>query len=662
MDKLAFRQVHLDFHTSEKIENIGRDFNKKQFQDMLQKGKVNSINIFAKCHHGWAYNQSKANEQHPHLAFDLLKEMIAACHEIEVKCPIYISTGLDEKMARKHPDWLFRNNDESTTWATNFMQAGYHELCMNSPYLDYFKEQVLEIIANYDCDGVWLDIVGERVCYCQNCIRTALEKGYNPENREDMVKLGKETFMHYTTTINSAIHEADPNMPVFHNSGHITRGRDDLIQINSHLEIESLPTGGWGYDHFPLSARYAQTTGKEFIGMTGKFHTTWGEFGGFKHPNALRYECGLALSMGAKMCIGDQMHPYGALEPATYELIGKAYRELEPKESYCRNTLNVAQIAFISTEACFATGNVEQRISKQNIDFSDLGALRILQEGQYLFDIIDVNCDFNQYKVIVLPDMIKLDYRLREKLESYLNQGGKILATGDSGMNLEEANFGIDLGVEYKGKSEYCPSYCRTMFDLKDLDSTAFVMYSHSNLVEPKKEAKVLAYNEESFFNRSTFYFSSHQHTPNHPEHKTAGIIESSNGIYIPWKIFNEYSSKGEITHKQIVEAMLDRLLGDDKMLKTNLPVPSVVTLREQPTTHRHILHIVYASPIKRGNVEVIEDIPTLHNSDISLKWEKKVNKVYDAITGEAIEFIDNNGMLEFRINEFNCHCMIVIE
>lgn len=65
-----------------------------------------------------------------------------------------------------------------------------------------------------------------------------------------------------------------PGLPVFHNSGHQRRGRRDLAHVNSHLELESLPTGGWGYDHFPLSARYAQTLGMEFLGMTGKFHTS----------------------------------------------------------------------------------------------------------------------------------------------------------------------------------------------------------------------------------------------------------------------------------------------------------------------------------------------------------------------------------------------------
>ena len=42
------RQVHLDFHTSEKLPEIGKHFSKKQFQAALIAGNVNAINIFAK--------------------------------------------------------------------------------------------------------------------------------------------------------------------------------------------------------------------------------------------------------------------------------------------------------------------------------------------------------------------------------------------------------------------------------------------------------------------------------------------------------------------------------------------------------------------------------------------------------------------------------------
>jgi len=69
---MRFRQIHLDFHTSEKIPGVGSAFNAKQFQDMLTVGHVDSITIFSKCHHGWSYHPTTVGRQHPTLGFDLL--------------------------------------------------------------------------------------------------------------------------------------------------------------------------------------------------------------------------------------------------------------------------------------------------------------------------------------------------------------------------------------------------------------------------------------------------------------------------------------------------------------------------------------------------------------------------------------------------------------
>ena len=53
--KEGSRQIHLDFHTSGLIENIGENFSKEQFKKALKIGNVNSINIFGKGHHGYSY-------------------------------------------------------------------------------------------------------------------------------------------------------------------------------------------------------------------------------------------------------------------------------------------------------------------------------------------------------------------------------------------------------------------------------------------------------------------------------------------------------------------------------------------------------------------------------------------------------------------------------
>lgn len=202
--KMNFRQVHLDFHTSEKIEGIGKRFSKEQFQAALKAGHVNSITVFSKCHHGWAYHPSEANQTHPHLDFDLLGAQIEAAHETGVKTPVYLSAGLDEKTAVRHPEWLLRNKDESTEWVNGFATAGYHVLCLNTPYLDYLLAQIEEVCENYDADGIFLDIVMPRKCYCRHCCNTLLRRGLDPYDEKNAQMLADEVYANYTRRVREA--------------------------------------------------------------------------------------------------------------------------------------------------------------------------------------------------------------------------------------------------------------------------------------------------------------------------------------------------------------------------------------------------------------------------------------------------------------------------
>ena len=99
------RQVHLDFHTSEHIPGIGSEFDKKQFQEALQIGRVNLINIFAKCHHSWSYYPTKVGMPHPNLTCELLVQQIEACHEIGVLAPIYYTVGWSSHEEWPYPAW-----------------------------------------------------------------------------------------------------------------------------------------------------------------------------------------------------------------------------------------------------------------------------------------------------------------------------------------------------------------------------------------------------------------------------------------------------------------------------------------------------------------------------------------------------------------------------
>ena len=668
---MVYRQVHLDFHTSEEIKDVGKNFTKENFQKALQLGHVNSITLFAKCHHGWMYYPSEVSPMHPHLSFDLLSAQINAAEEIGVKTRVYISAGLDERLAKLHPEWLIRNEKDSTRWATDNVGAGYHLFCYNTEYFNILLAQIKEAALKFSPDKIFLDISAVEPCYCAACRAELKQRGKSVLDKQAVLDLANEVYLRYTKAVRDLLDSINPEIGVFHNGGHIVRGRRDIAFQNSYFEVESLPTSKqWGYDHFPLSAAYVRGLGYDYVAMTGKFHSHWGEFGGYKHPNALKYETGVIMSNGGKCGIGDQLHPSGEMDMATYQLIGEAYKEVEQVESHCDYTSFVADIGVLSCEAFAKADNRD--IESENIDS---GVSRILMEGKFLYDVLDGFSDFSGYKLLILPDIIKIDKELEQKLKEFLKSGGKLLATGLSGLYEDKDSFAFDFGTEFVAESEYCPVYIKPDFDLKSLLAADFVIYSPSYVVKGKNP---VANMRNPYFNRTADHFCSHQHAPAQQIDIGAGINIGKDGAYIAYQAFTEYCAQGSLPTKEIVTETINRLLDGNKTVSSNLPAQGLITLSKNEDKKEYALHIVYGAPINRGKVavteiesgakinrgrvEVIEDIIPLHDIELGIKLPDNIKKIYDPKTGAEIIYSIKDGRAMVKLDKIECHRMIVLE
>ena len=669
MSKLPYRQVHLDFHTSECVEGVGSRFSKENFAAALREGHVNSITLFSKCHHGWSYHPTEANTMHPNLDFDLLDAQLSVCEELGVRTEIYISAGFDEKYAREHKEYLQRDMNGN---CAPFETPCYHRICFNSPYLDILCAQIEEVMVKYKgrFDGVFLDIIGAAPCWCDNCRKAMEERGLNLKDVDEVYGYAKELYQHYCDRVDEAVHKHDPEMPIIHNDGGaIFTGRRISSRNTKHLEIESLPTGGWGYDHFPKSAAHARTLGKEFLGMTGKFHLSWGEFGGFKHPNALRYEAALSNAFGAKCSVGDQLHPDGEMDMATYRLIGKAYSEVEAREPWLHDCEYIADIALVSAEACMhspMSHNFDCGDIKNAGRAEDDGANRILLEGHYLYDIVDTEADYSKYKLIILPDRVAMRGEFKEKILQFMAKGGKLLLTGSSGLD-ENGEFAVNFGVKYNGKNEFLPNYLRPTFDLYPNGETSYIMYSqcHDVALEDGFKGEVRALRNDPYFNRTSEHFCSHRHTPYDREKTAVGAVVTDKVGYLAWNIFSEYKQVGSIHLKYAVMDVIDMLLGSDKTATTTLPSQGIFSLMTQNTENgrRLVNHIAYVVPKVRGrNVEIIEDIPVLYNTKVAVRCDQKPSKVYLAPSMQELEFIYRNGTVEYTVPQLECSTLAVIE
>lgn len=649
MKDFRLRQVHLDFHTSPAIPDVGAAFNKEEWQRILKLGHVDSITVFSKCHHGYSFHPSKVNEMHPTLKFDLLKAQLDACEEIGVKAPVYISAGYDEKDAVAHPEWLHRNKDD-TNCNGDFTRATYHVMCFNTGYLDKLLAEIEEVMQVYKPCEIFLDIVGERMCYCAKCRKDMADLGLSYLNDDDVKAFAKKVYRNYLDKVQQAVKKYSDTTVIFQNSGHLTKGRRDLVDTLEHLELESLPTGGWSYDHFPMSASYARTIREDYLGMTGKFHKSWGEFGGFKHPNALRYEAALSLAVGAGCSVGDQMHPNGQLNESTFKLIGAAYAEVEKKEPWCKGAKAVADIAVLSTEVKGGSWYSDEVKP-------DVGANRILLETHRLYNFIDLEEDFNKYKLLILPDSWRFNAELKAKVDAYLANGGKVLLSGVSGLD-ENDNFCLDTGVKYLGNNTFEPTYYIPSFDTVN-GTTEYLMRAKSHLIEVD-DAEVIAYGQNPYFNRTPDRFCSHQHAPNNPDSTYPGVVIKGNVAYISWDIFAGYGKFGDFHYKEFASYVINRLMGDDFSFEASMPDRGVATLMQQDG--RKIVHLLFAHTTNRGeNTEVIEDIVPIYNINVSVKCDRP-QKVILAPQMQEIPFNYADGKAFFTVPEVNVHQIISIE
>ncbi|MBO4422739.1 MAG: beta-galactosidase [Clostridia bacterium] len=636
---MRYRQVHLDFHTSPAIKNVGGGFTIEGFEAALKAGHVDSITVFSKCHHGYSYHPTAVNEMHPGLDFDLLGAELEACRRAGVRAPVYISAGLDEKYAVKHPEHLFRSSPDQKI---GFDQPGYHLLCFNTPYLDLLLGQIREVMTVYRPVGIFLDICDIRPCRCPFCVASMREKGLDPDDPADVYRHGRQVYFNYARAAEKVIHGIDPSAAIFHNAGRIPFGDREFADCDTHLELESLPTGGWGYDHFPMTASYSRCLGKEYIGMTGKFHTSWGEFGGFKHPNALRYETSLSLALGAGCSVGDQLHPSGRMDPSTYALIGAAYAEAEAKEPFCRGASAVSDIAVLA-------------------DDYPTGANRILLEKKYLFDVIDRYCDISGYKLVILPDGLTYGAELEEKLRGYLQNGGKILASGSAGSDGDGRFLGLDR-LRLIRKNDNKPDYMRPVSpDGFTNGVTEYHMAADSYIFEADSGFEVVSYGVDSYFNRTAEHFCSHRHTPADPATRRPGAVVSDNIGYISWRIFEDYASLGSLHLKELAGLMIDKLLGDERTLTVSgLPDRGIATLMRQGD--RLVNHLLFAHTTVRGkNTEVIEDIVPVRDINVTVRSDKRPSSVTLQPQDEPVPFEYKDGRIKYTVPLLYIHQMVVI-
>jgi hypothetical protein len=660
MDTLRFRQIHLDFHTSELIRGVGSKFDPEDFARTLKAAHVNSITCFARCHHGYIYYKTRRFPQfmHPHLSCDLLQDQIEACHAQGIRVPIYVTVGWDHLQARLNPGWVSVRPDG--TLGGHPLQPTWRLMCFNSPFIDYVIAQATDVLQVFkkDVDGFFFDIIFHN-CVCPRCVKSMQELGLDPLDAADRDAFSRKVVSDFKRRCTAAVRKLNKDCTIFYNAGHVDPSIRADIKTYTHLELESLPSGGWGYDHFPLTVRFARLLGKEYMGMTGKFHRSWADFGGFKNPASLQYEVFTMLAEGAKCSIGDQLAPLGSIDKSTYKLIGPVYASVEEKEPWCRDVTPITDIGVL-----YSAGVPQAAKAAERTADGDTGALHMLLEGHYQFDCIDAEVDFAKYKVIILPDVIPVDAALAKKLDAYAKAGGKLLLSYKSGLTPDGDRFALKgMPVEYIGDAPFEPDYVTARKPIAEgFHASPQAMYKRGVEVRPVRGAQVLADVWHPYFQRRFDHFCSHAQTPVEKKTKLPAAAIKGNIAYLAHPVFQTYRVEGARVCKVLALNTLDLLL-DAPAVATDAPTTAHITLMRQSKPKRKVLHILHYIPERRSTkIDIVEDVIPLRDVVVSVRCGARPRRVYLAPSGETVRFEMFGEYAMLLVPEVVGHQMVVIE
>jgi hypothetical protein len=471
--------------------------------------------------------------------------------------------------------------------------------------------------------------------------------GLNPEVEADRNRYARHIALAYMQRFYRQVKASSPAATVFFNCRPFFNLAED-IAFQTQVEIEALPTGGWGYIYFPKNVRYARTFGKPYLGMTARFHKSWADFGGLKPYPALEYETSQMIAHGAQCSIGDQLHPRGTLDRGAYELIGQAYERVARREPWLAGAKPVTQIGLFQ----LPTGVLS---TTQSTSGTDEGATRMLTQLKHQFDVVSEATDLRLYELVILPDALPLSAGLIKKLRAYIKQGGAILATGTSGLELPE------LGVKHLGPSPFAATYIRFGAEISHgVPDSDHIMYERGQRILAGKGTRVLARVVEPYFDRAWNHFCSHNQTPGDKLSRYPAATQNGRCAYIPYPIFSAYAAHGNYPYRLLVAALLNRLL-PAPLLCVAAPTSTEATVMRQK--NRTIVHLLQYCPERRTNkLDLIEDIVPLHNVPVSLQLERAPKSVYLAPDRDPLAFSYRQGRCDVTVPEVRGHAMIVFE
>ena len=460
---------HRNFSVEEWAKGIGKDFNAKKVVADVKSAGIVEIIWYDKWIDGLVFHKTKTT--HFATERDFLADLGPECKRAQLKLMIYFNIFYDGNP--EFAQWACRDQRGNPivfapVWPANL-------LSMYSPFREKALQQVNELLVNYDVDGLWLDVPNYATFSTDPWTQAAFRKQYGKTAEEstpgERRRFAVDSAVNWTQEVASYVKRTKPSAVVTYN------GASDPVSSGPRLAIGMAGT----VDYFSMElhadkdqeenvsrlSQYAKPVEAGYL-VSDDWFTPLGS-------GPLKTNKGVdQITRAAAMVLGGGLNLYlalalghdGTTDQGSIDLLGAAGKWLKERREYLEGTANFSDVGIVlgtaeSNDLVWPGGLLSQGQEVVALETS-------LRKAGYLPCRL-VNCPNQQrwdeipaaIRTLIIPDRVNLSSVEREKVRSFLERGGKILAFGrgaglarsDAAPKVAEA-FGV-AGAGYLDSAAY---------------------------------------------------------------------------------------------------------------------------------------------------------------------------------------------------------------
>ncbi len=411
---------------------------------LYERANATGVMLYCNSHVGLTNYPAPTGKMHPGLrGRDVVGDLVRELKARDIATCAYYSVLFDNWAVTEHPEWWVSPIRDPDARGSGAALPRYGIVCpSNDDYLAFTEERVRDLLGRYDFDCLFFDMTfWALVCGCAKC----RERYEIP----DMIDWASPLWCAYQSAredgmrafvrrIVSAAKSVRPDLPVYNNFALSVSNWVPGFTLSMAEEVDFLGGDMYGdrTEQLVVSKLMLNLTKNRPAEFMTSLCVNLRDHVRLRSTHDLRMKAFAAAAHGSACLFIDAIDPDGTIEDKRYSRVGRIFEDVAPYEPFLGGEPIEDVAVYHSSESRMSLGESGRHIGTATLGDGHTphqravrGACGMLQRAHIPFGVITRKQlgDLDRYKVIVLPDVSRMD---AEEVEAFRNYGGHLYASG----------------------------------------------------------------------------------------------------------------------------------------------------------------------------------------------------------------------------------------